>query len=53
MTIAIDYDGTFTVEAFVANENGPTVYVCSKQYCFEDKRFVPFSQIHNWYPIPC
>jgi hypothetical protein len=43
---------SFTIEAFVANENGPTVYACSNQYCFEDKQFVPFARIYDWSPIP-
>lgn len=33
---------TFTVEAYVGNNEGPTVYVCAGMYYFEDKPFKPF-----------
>ncbi len=46
----------FTLEAWVANNTGPTVYQCAGFYKFEDKRFQPlkriftFSHFHTFKP---
>ncbi len=32
---------TFTMEAWVCDESGPTVYECAGVYRFEDKKFEP------------
>lgn len=34
---------TFTVECYVCNSQGPTIYVCCGTFIFEDKKFVPFN----------
>lgn len=38
----------FTVEAWVCNNEGPTVYVCGNKYFFEDDKFKPFKNIKHW-----
>jgi uncharacterized phage protein (TIGR01671 family) len=41
----------FTVEAYVANRIGPTVYICSDMYSFKEGRFEPFKNIKSWIPL--
>lgn len=39
---------TFTVEAFVCDEVGPTIYLCCGMFHFEDEKFKPFKHIKHW-----
>jgi len=43
---------TFTVQAWVCDDAGPTVYTCAGMYYFEDEPFKPFKTIKNWREIP-
>lgn len=43
---------TFTVEAWVCDDYGPTVYTCAGMYHFENERFEPFKNINKWMPLP-
>ena len=45
---------TFTVEAYVCDGNGPTVYICNGMYHFEDKPFKGPGQRYkyHWIKIP-
>lgn len=42
---------SFTVEAYVSNGVGPTVYICSNMYHYETGRFEPFKNIKHWMPL--
>ncbi len=42
---------TFTVEAWVCDDLGPTVYICAGMYSFDDSRFEPFKTIDDWKQI--
>ncbi len=42
----------FTVEAWVCNGVGPTVFTCAGMYHLDKDKFEPFKQIHSWRPIP-
>jgi len=42
---------TFTVEAWVSDGIGPTVYVCSNMYSFSHDKFEPFKNIRSWVPL--
>ena len=39
---------TFTIEAFVCDSVGPTVFLCAGMYAFKDERFKPFENIKKW-----
>ena len=39
---------TFTVEAWVCDGSGPTVFICGNMYFFDNSRFTPFKRIKNW-----
>lgn len=39
---------TFTVEAWVCDDYGPTVFTCAGMYSFDNERFEPFKIIKNW-----
>lgn len=36
---------TFTVESYVCDQSGPTVYVCAGMYIFDNSRWEPFKRI--------
>lgn len=42
---------TFTVEAWVCDSSGPTIYTCCGMYSFDDSRFSTFKRIGNWCKI--
>lgn len=43
----------FTIEAWVLNSGGPTIYTCNGMYYFENKKFEPFTvNPLNWLQIP-
>ena len=39
---------TFTIEAWVCDDSGPTVFTCAGMYHFDNERFEPFKRIKNW-----
>lgn len=39
---------TFTVEAYVCDVAGPTVYHCAGMYAFSPDRFEMSKQVRNW-----
>jgi len=39
---------TFTIEAYVCDNTGPTIYVCNNYYSFLDEKFEQFKNIKNW-----
>ena len=39
---------TFTVEAWVCDGSGPTVFMCAGMYCFDDSRWKPFKRADKW-----
>jgi len=42
----------FTVEAYVCDGTGPTVYLCSGMFFFDDvEEFEPFKKIRRWYRV--
>lgn len=41
----------FTVEAWVCDDTGPTVFTCSGMYCFDDSKFEPFRKVRSWIKI--
>lgn len=43
---------TFTVDAWVCDGTGPTVYICAGMYSFDDNKFEPFNRIKNWIRLP-
>lgn len=42
----------FTVEAWVQNNEGPTLFVCGRMFFFDTEKFEMFKQIRRWHPIP-
>ena len=38
----------FTIEAWVCDDCGPTVFTCAGMYCFDNSRFEPFKNIKQW-----
>jgi hypothetical protein len=38
---------TFTVEAWVCDDSGPTVYICNGMYYFEDAKFKILNQVNQ------
>lgn len=42
---------TFTIEAWVCDASGPTVFTCAGMYSFEDEKFWPLKHIKNWEKI--
>lgn len=43
---------TFTIEAYVCDGKGPTIYICNGMYFYEYERFNPFKHIKNWLLLP-
>ncbi len=43
---------TFTIEAWVCENSGPTVFTCAGMYHYDDERFEPFKRINSWMRIP-
>jgi len=42
----------FTVEAWVGDGCGPTVYTCAGMYCWSTEQFKPFGIVKRWQPLP-
>ena len=42
---------SFTVEVWVCDGYGPTIYVCNGMYHLDDSEFEPFKRIDTWMRI--
>jgi len=40
-----------TVEAYVCGGVGPTVYLCSGMFFFDEEEFEPFKKVRRWYRV--